>query len=95
MNEHTLVKTMQLPFGQPWTWYGDANVLVLSPDLKTEEQRQNAISEAVAHWRRNFLRVVPEQSYELPMARLSTWHTCEGSRRASGAQSSGIPAGGA
>jgi hypothetical protein len=59
MNEHTLIKTVQLPCGQRWAWYADANIIGLSPDLTCEEDRQGAIGEAVAFWRRNLIKVVP------------------------------------
>lgn len=58
MNEETLIRTVELPYGQDWLWYGDANILCLSPRLHTEADRQAAITEAVAHWRRNLIRVV-------------------------------------
>lgn len=95
VNEHTLIKTLPLPFGQMWTWYGDANVLALSPNLRTEAERQAAITEALAHWRRNFIRVVPDPGATMPMARLSPWHGSESSPPASGMPSSATQAGGA
>lgn len=57
MNEETLVKTVPLPFGRTWEWYGDANVVVLSPDLDAEG-RDRALDEVQAFWRRSCLRVV-------------------------------------
>lgn len=57
MTEKTLIKTMPLPFGQCWAWYPDANVIALSPDL-TESEREHALCEVQAHWRRSCIRIV-------------------------------------
>lgn len=59
MVEKTIIKTLELPFGQEWLWYPDANVVVLSPCLD-EQGRQRALSEVQAYWRRSCLHVVAE-----------------------------------
>jgi hypothetical protein len=58
VNEETLIKTMELPNGQTWAWYADANIVALSPELD-EAGREAAISAVQDHWRRSCLRVVP------------------------------------
>lgn len=69
MNEETLVKTMELPRGQDWEWYGDLNMIVLAPHL-CPEGRDRAISEVQKHWRRSCLRVVDEVNVTQPLASL-------------------------
>jgi hypothetical protein len=58
VNEDTLVKTMELPYGQDWAWFADANVVVLSPHL-CDVQRDRALREVQEHWRRSCLRILP------------------------------------
>lgn len=57
--EHTIVKTLDLPLGQPWAWYADANVVGLARGL-SQQQREDALTEAQAHWRRSWLRIVED-----------------------------------
>jgi hypothetical protein len=59
LNEDTLIKTMPLPFGQRWLWLADANMVLLSPCLD-ERQREMAMGELQAHWRRSCIRVVED-----------------------------------
>lgn len=61
VTEKTLIKTMELPYGQAWAWFADANVVGLSATLNDEE-RENALSEVQAHWRRACLTVVPDNA---------------------------------
>lgn len=60
MNEETIVKTLELPPGQLWEWYGDANVVALSPCLDAAG-REVALDEVQRHWRRSCLRVYSGQ----------------------------------
>lgn len=62
--EQTVVLTIALPEGQRWAWLGDCNVLALSPHLNATE-RQEALIEVGATWRRSFLRVVDTDA-EIP-----------------------------
>jgi len=57
VNEDTLLLTRPLPYGQEWAWHADANIVVLAPHLCPEE-RERALTEVQAHWRRSCLRVV-------------------------------------
>lgn len=57
MNEKTVVTTMELPHGQEWAWFADANVVALARSLD-EAGRQRALTEVQKHWRRSCLRVV-------------------------------------
>lgn len=73
MNEDTLIKTMPLPHGRDWEWYADANVVVLAPHLCPEE-RERALSELQAQWRRSGIRLVEGRSQPnttVPLAMLS------------------------
>ena len=63
MGEKTLIKTMELPAGRDWEWFGDANVVVLAAHLD-EEGRQRALTEVQAFWRRSCIRVVPAESWK-------------------------------
>jgi hypothetical protein len=65
MNEDTLIKTMALPNGRDWEWYGDLNLVVLAPHL-CPAQREMALNEVQAHWRRSCIRILPspDQEYE-------------------------------
>lgn len=65
MDEKTLVKTMSLPFGQPYAWYGDLNMVVLCPSLD-DAGRKRAMDEVQAHWRRSCLQVVPDREVDAP-----------------------------
>jgi hypothetical protein len=58
VNEATLIKTLDLPFGQEFVIYADANILALSPRLD-REGRERALDEACREWRRETLRLVP------------------------------------
>lgn len=60
MNEYTLVKTVALPHGQRWAWYGDANVVGLAPCITTAAERSEALAEVYAHWLRSCIQLVPE-----------------------------------
>lgn len=60
MNEKTKIETMQLPFGQPWAWYADLNVVALSSTLD-ERGRQRALDELQDQWRRTSLHVVRDE----------------------------------
>lgn len=71
MNEKTLIKTLELPHGQNWAWYGDANIVVLSPCLDAEG-REQALSELQDHWRRKCLRVVGLDDEAQPTQPLTT-----------------------
>lgn len=75
MNEDTLVVTLDLPFGQSWAWYPDANMVALKPGMCPEQQEQ-ALSEVQAHWRRSIIRVVHEPSMVAtqPLTTLSHVH---------------------
>lgn len=55
--EKTIVKTMPLPNGRKWAWYADANLIALAPGL-SEEERDDALTEVTAFWRRSCLRIV-------------------------------------
>lgn len=44
MNEHTLIRTVQLPAGQRWTWYRDANVVGISADLCPAGRREAIVA---------------------------------------------------
>ena len=57
MNEDTLIKTMPLPHGRDWEWFADANVVALAPHLDVAE-REQALSELQAQWRRSGIRLV-------------------------------------
>ena len=71
MNEDTLIKTMPLPQGRDWEWFADANIVVLAPHL-CPAQREQALTEVQAHWRRSCLRVLPsEPATTQPLAMLS------------------------
>lgn len=59
-HEDTLVKTLDLPPGQDWAWFADANIVGLAPHL-TPEGRERALSEVQAYWRRSCLRIVPDE----------------------------------
>jgi hypothetical protein len=63
VNEETLVKTMELPDGRDWEWYGDLNVVVLAPHL-CPARREVALNEVQAHWRRSCIRILPADDYE-------------------------------
>lgn len=58
MNEATIIKTLDLPPGQDWILYSDANVIVLASRLDPCE-RDRALDEVCAHWRRSRFTVVP------------------------------------
>ena len=57
MSEQTLIKTLDLPCGQDWAWYADANIVGLGRHLDAEG-RERALNEVQDHWRRSCLRVV-------------------------------------
>lgn len=59
MNEDTIVTTAvaPLPYGRRGEWHADANLIRLAPGL-SQEERNVAISELVAEWRRGGLRVI-------------------------------------
>lgn len=52
MNEATIIKTLDLPGGQRWELYADANVIALAPGL-TDCERDQALDEVCAHWRQS------------------------------------------
>lgn len=60
--EDTIVRRLncELPNGRRWEWYPDLNVLALSASVRTCEEREQAISELQDHWRRQWIRVVPD-----------------------------------
>lgn len=59
MNEDTIIKPVRdLPYGQDFVWYGDANVLGLSSRLTCPLDVQRAIDDALVFWRRNNIRIV-------------------------------------
>lgn len=60
MNEDTIVvtATRPLPHGRQGEWHADANLIRLAPGL-SQAQRDEAISQLVAEWRRGGLRVIP------------------------------------
>ena len=57
MTEKTLIKTLDLPLGQDWEWFGDANIVGLSRHLDAAG-RERALNEVQDHWRRSCLRIV-------------------------------------
>ena len=48
MGEKTLIKTMELPPGQHWIWFDDANVIAVSDSLDEAGWRR-AVDAAEAH----------------------------------------------
>lgn len=69
MNEDTIIKTLELPHGEEWAWFADANLVVLSPRLDAAG-RERALTEVQAHWRRRCLRVVEDAATEPLMGRV-------------------------
>lgn len=71
MIEKTVIKTLELPYGQDWLWYPDANVVVLAPHLDACG-RERALSEVQAHWRRSWIHIVtdseppPTEPFDVP-----------------------------
>lgn len=51
MAETMVIKTLELPYGQDWLPYPDANVIALAPHLD-ETARERALCEARAYLRR-------------------------------------------
>lgn len=56
MIEQTVVRVVDLE-GDEAVWLGDANVVLVGRHLN-EEQRELALANLSARWRRSFLRVV-------------------------------------
>lgn len=56
MIEETVVRTVELDTDEA-VWLGDANVVLVGRHL-TAEQRECALGNLQAKWRRSFLRVV-------------------------------------
>lgn len=59
MTEKTIIHTMELPYGQEWLWYPEANMVALSPCLDAAG-RERALSEVQAYWRRSCIKLVPQ-----------------------------------
>jgi hypothetical protein len=75
VNEATIIKTIELPYGQEWALYADANVIVLSPCLDNDGRRR-AIDEVCAHWRQTIPRPfgaqqISDSATTQPLASLS------------------------
>lgn len=58
MNEETIIRTIPLRPGRRWEWFADCNVIGLAPGL-TDTERQEAVTELQAEWRRSGLRLIP------------------------------------
>lgn len=62
VNEDTVIRYMPLRTGtKPWRWYPDANLIVLCSSLDAAGQ-DAALSDLQDHWRRECLRVVPNDA---------------------------------
>lgn len=58
--EETVQMVLELPEGhRGWEWLPDCNIMVLSSRLNPAE-RERAITDLQATWRRQFIKAVPE-----------------------------------
>lgn len=57
MTEKTIVRVLDLPEGQDWVWYPEANVVGVSSRLCAEEHAR-VLDELHAQWRRKWIKVV-------------------------------------
>lgn len=57
IGEDTVIRTVELPEGLDYVWYGDANVLAFSSRLDCAG-RMRAVDELQKQWRRAHLKVV-------------------------------------
>lgn len=65
MNEDTIIRYMPLaPGTRPWRWHADANLVILCSSLD-EHGREEALSDLQAQWRREGMRVVPDEPNEV------------------------------
>lgn len=65
VDEKTLVKTMELPAGQDWEWFSDANIIAVSSHLDLCG-RARAMAEAVRFSQRRE-PVAPEPNFTVPL----------------------------
>lgn len=59
--EDTVVMVLDLPDGTDWEWLPDCNILALSSRLCAVE-RERAIDDLQATWRRSMLRLVTAET---------------------------------
>jgi hypothetical protein len=74
VNEATIIKTIELPFGQEWALYADANVIVLSPCLDGEGGAGRSTRSAPTGARRSpgrSARSDPDSASTQPLASVS------------------------
>ena len=49
VSEKTIFRSLDLPSGRDWAWYGDLNVVALRRGLDGDGKRR-ALAELVEHW---------------------------------------------